>query len=170
MYSCHLFLISSASVRSLPFLSCIVPIFAWNVPSVSPIFLKRSLGFPNGLRSRTHDQGLVCVRQESTQFPWKLRGRSGDKLNNNLILLTHEFQRPHFQHHHTHSSVLGWRIPGTGEPGGLPSMGLHRVGRDWSDLAAAAEFFSPHYLHFFKRLRGRGSLVFKSCGWNFEKT
>ena len=31
-----------------------------------------------------------------------------------------------------------WRIPGTGEPGGLPSMGLHRVGHDWSDLAAAA--------------------------------
>ena len=30
----------------------------------------------------------------------------------------------------THSSVLAWRIPGTGEPGGLPSMGSHRVGRD----------------------------------------
>ena len=38
----------------------------------------------------------------------------------------------------THSSVLVWRIPGTGKPGGLPSMGLHRVGHDWSDLAAAA--------------------------------
>ena len=38
----------------------------------------------------------------------------------------------------THSSVLDWRIPGTGEPGGLVSMGLHRVGHDWSDLAAAA--------------------------------
>ena len=36
-----------------------------------------------------------------------------------------------------HSSTLAWRIPGTGEPGGLPSMGLHRVGHDWSDLAAA---------------------------------
>ena len=34
----------------------------------------------------------------------------------------------------THSSVLAWRIPGTAEPGGLPSMGLHRVGHDWSDL------------------------------------
>ena len=30
----------------------------------------------------------------------------------------------------THSSVLAWRIPGSGEPGGLPSMGLHRVGHD----------------------------------------
>ena len=38
----------------------------------------------------------------------------------------------------THSSILAWRIPGTGEPGGLPSMGSHRVGHDWSDLAAAA--------------------------------
>ena len=38
----------------------------------------------------------------------------------------------------THSSVLAWRIPGTAEPGGLPSMGSHRVGHDWSDLAAAA--------------------------------
>ena len=38
----------------------------------------------------------------------------------------------------SHSSVLAWRIPGVGEPGGLPSMGLHRVGHDWSDLAAAA--------------------------------
>ena len=37
----------------------------------------------------------------------------------------------------THSSVLAWRIPGTGEPVGLPSMGSHRVGHDWSDLAAA---------------------------------
>ena len=36
------------------------------------------------------------------------------------------------------SSVLAWRIPGTGEPLGLPSMGSHRVGHDWSDLAAAA--------------------------------
>ena len=41
----------------------------------------------------------------------------------------------------THSSVLAWKIPGTGEPGGLPSLGLHRVGHDWSDLAAAAAAF-----------------------------
>ena len=46
VYSWHLFLISSASVRSTPFLSFIVPIFAWNFPLVSLIFLKRSLVFP----------------------------------------------------------------------------------------------------------------------------
>ena len=38
----------------------------------------------------------------------------------------------------THSSVLAWRIPGTVEPGGLPSMGSHRVGHDCSDFAAVA--------------------------------
>ena len=42
----------------------------------------------------------------------------------------------------THSSTLAWRIPGMGEPGGLPSMGSHRVGHDWSDLAAAARNIS----------------------------
>jgi len=49
----------------------------------------------------------------------------------------------------THSSVLAWRIPGTGESGGLLSLGSHRVGHDWSNLAAAADirkilwFFMP---------------------------
>ena len=38
----------------------------------------------------------------------------------------------------THSSVLAWRIRGTGEPGGLPSVGSHRVGHNWHDLGAAA--------------------------------
>jgi len=38
----------------------------------------------------------------------------------------------------THSTILAWRIPGTEEPSGLPSMGSHRVGHDWSDLAAVA--------------------------------
>ena len=44
----------------------------------------------------------------------------------------------------THSSVLAWRIPGTGEPGGLPSMRSHRVGHNRSDLAAEAAYI---YLH-----------------------
>ena len=56
----------------------------------------------------------------------------------------------------THSSVLAWRIPGTGEPGGLPSMGLHRVGHDLSDLAAAATYIYMHVeekTHFFGQLK-----------------
>ena len=55
-------------------------------------------------------------------------------------------ERLHFHFHFpalekemaTHSSIHAWRIPGMGEPGGLPCMGSHRVGPDWSDLAAAA--------------------------------
>ena len=55
----------------------------------------------------------------------------------------------------THSTVLAWRIPGMGEPGGLPSMGSHRGGHDWSNLAAAAvisdtEHFFMHQLTFCK--------------------
>ena len=48
----------------------------------------------------------------------------------------------------THSSILAWRNPGTGEPGGLPSMGLHRVRHDWSNLAAAAAAPIPLFLGF----------------------
>ena len=53
----------------------------------------------------------------------------------------------------TYSSVLAWRVPGTGEPGGLPSMGSHRVGNDWSDLAAAAAV---------------GSLPSPTTGWTMQ--
>ena len=48
----------------------------------------------------------------------------------------------------THSSVLAWRIPGTGEPGGLLSMGLHRVVHDWSDIEAAETLFKGKTEHF----------------------
>ena len=42
----------------------------------------------------------------------------------------------------THSSALPWRIPGTGDPSGLPSMGSHRVGHNLSDLAVAPAYFN----------------------------
>ena len=60
VYSCYLFWISSASVRSISFLSFIEPFFAWNVPLISLIFLKRSLVFPVLLFS-------------SVSLPWSLR-------------------------------------------------------------------------------------------------
>ena len=50
----------------------------------------------------------------------------------------------------THSSVLAWRILGTAEPGGLPSMGSHRVRHDWSDTAAAEPFTDLVITHFCK--------------------
>ena len=69
----------------------------------------------------------------------------------------------------THSSVLAWRIPEKGEPGGLPSMGSHKVKHDWGDLAAAAysafllffiaaTFYFPDFLfQFFKLFSVLGS-------------
>ena len=60
----------------------------------------------------------------------------------------------------THSTVLAWRIPGTGEPGGVQSMGSHRVGHDQSDLAAAAAaglLFNSSFL-FFTHFLGDHSL------------
>ena len=58
----------------------------------------------------------------------------------------------------THSSILAWRIPGMEEPGRLPSMGSHRVGHDWSNLAAAAaapksvDFDQRNLLHMVEEL------------------
>ena len=50
-----------------------------------------------------------------------------------------------------HSNVLAWRIPGTGEPGGLPSMGSHRVGHNLSDLAIVERHnFSNEILYVFQ--------------------
>ena len=46
----------------------------------------------------------------------------------------------------THSSILAWKIPRTEEPGGLPSMGSHRVGHDWSNLEAAAACILKTYI------------------------
>ena len=61
-------------------------------------------------------------------------------------------ERLHFHFHAlekemaTHSSVLAWRIPGMEEPGELLSMGLHRVGHDWSDLAVAAAVVRGYWI------------------------
>ena len=67
----------------------------------------------------------------------------------------------------THSSVLAWKIPGMGKPGGLLSMGLHRVGHNWSDLAVSSDILipipSPFFFFFgsiFFRLK---SSVFLCC-------
>ena len=56
---------------------------------------------------------------------------------NRCVVLSHYCFNLQLPKMATHSSVLAWRIPGTGEPGGLPSMGSHRVGHNWSDLAVA---------------------------------
>ena len=61
----------------------------------------------------------------------------------------------------THSSVLAWRIPGTGEPDGLRSTGSHRVGHDWSDLAAAVSVVISY------AVIENGCLILHVCGFIF---
>ena len=62
----------------------------------------------------------------------------------------------------THSSVLAWRIPEMGEPGALPSVGLHRVRHDWSDLATAAAAVQIHTNFILTGIHSRGVSSF--CG------
>ena len=76
----------------------------------------------------------------------------------------------------THSSVLAWRIPGTAEPGGLPSMGSHRVRHDWSDLAAAYygirlnKLFHLTNTVFVLKMRKYNFYSSKSCFWRLNAT
>ena len=67
----------------------------------------------------------------------------------------------------THSSVLALRIPGTGEPGGLPSMGSHRVGHNWINLAAAAAL-NIIILKFIYIIMCINSSFFQSCWIEFH--
>ena len=62
----------------------------------------------------------------------------------------------------THSSALAWRIPGTGEPGRLLSMGSHRVGHDWSDLAAATVDLTR------KCDKNYSYILFIDSGWKYR--
>ena len=81
----------------------------------------------------------VFLPRESHGFWWAVV-HGVKKTRTRLSNFTFTFHFPALEKEMaTHSSVLAWRIPGTGEPGGLPSKGSHRVGHDWIDLAAAAK-------------------------------
>ena len=77
-----------------------------------------------------------AMAPHSSTFAWRV-ARVGHDWATSLSLFTFHFHALE-KEMATHSSALAWRIPGTGKPGGLPSMGLHRVGHNWSDFAAAA--------------------------------
>ena len=80
-----------------------------------------------------------CLENPMDRGAWRTAVHGVAKSQTRLSDFTFTFHFPALEKEMaTHSSVLAWRIPGTGEPGRLPSMGSHRVGHDWSDLAAAA--------------------------------
>ena len=70
----------------------------------------------------------------------------------------------------THSSILAWRIPWTGEPGGLHSMGLQRVRHDWSNLACMHRgYINSHYSYGLEHLARCLAFIWWSIiAWEFE--
>ena len=72
-----------------------------------------------------------------------VHGVAGSRIRLNDFTFTFQFHA--LKEMASHSSVLAWRIPGMGEPGVLPSLGSHRVGHDWSDLAAAAYWIKLYH-------------------------
>ena len=106
------------------------------------------------------ENSIKVPQKINTELPFdKVNSNLGYSLKGNKIINLKRYLKPHVHcsiiytsldftftfHFHalekemaTHSSVLAWRIPGMGEPGGLLSTGSHRVGHDGSDLAAAA--------------------------------
>ena len=80
-----------------------------------------------------------CLENPMDWRAWKATVHGVAESQTQLSDLTFTFHFPAVEKEMaTHSSVLAWRIPGTAEPGGLLSMGSHRVRHDWSDLVAAA--------------------------------
>ena len=86
-----------------------------------------------------------CLENPMDRGAWKAAVHGVAKSQTRLSDFTFTF---HFhaleKEKATHCSVLAWRIPGTAEPGGLPSLGSHRVGHDWSNSAAAAAASIQH--------------------------
>ena len=77
-----------------------------------------------------------CLENPMDGGAWRAAVHGVAKSRTRLSDFTFTSHFPALEKVATHSSVLAWRVPGTGEPGGLPSMGSHRVGHDWSNLAA----------------------------------
>ena len=78
-----------------------------------------------------------CLENPMDGGAWKSVVHGVARVRHDWATLLSLFTFMHWRRKWQPSSVLAWRIPGTGEPVGLPSMGSHRVGHDWSNLAAA---------------------------------
>ena len=111
----------------------------------------------------------MLLRHEKCQASWPLEERNSIQDQRQIFATVHGLTKSqtwlrdfvfNFHSHAlekemaTHSNVLAWKTPGMAEPGGLPSMGSHRVGHDWSDLAssaAAAGVIMKTHFFFFMR-------------------
>ena len=103
------------------------------VHSASKMLLSPVLGEGNGTPLR-----YSCLENPMDGGAWWAAVHGVAKSRTRLSDFTVTFHFPALEEEMaTHSSVLAWRIPGMGEPGGLPSVGSHRVGHDWNDLAAS---------------------------------
>ena len=100
---------------------------------------------PSALLQMEEFNSLLCLENPMDGGAWKAAVHGVAEGRTRLSDFTFTF---HFhaleKEMATHSSVLGWRISGTGEPGGLPSIGSHRVRHDWSDLAVAVWLSNIH--------------------------
>ena len=104
------------------------------------------LNFLNGKGNGTPLQ-YSCLENPMDGGAWWAAVHGVAKSRTRLSDFTFTFHFPALEKEMaTHSSVLAWRIPGTGEPGGLASMGSHRVGHDWSDLAAGGVVLGKLYI------------------------
>ena len=109
---------------------CVRLFFQFSNYAILPLFMKKANGNPlqYSCLENPMDRGVWWATVHRVAKSWT-------RLSN--FTLTFHFHALE-KEMATHSSVLAWRIPGTGEPGGLSSLGSHRVRHDWSDLAAAA--------------------------------
>ena len=113
--------------------------FLWRVFSILLPFWPLTAFLPLVRESNDNPLQYSCLENPMDRGAWKAAVHGVTKSQTWLSNFTFTF---HFhaleKEMATHYSILAWRIPGTGKPGGLPSTGSHRVGHDWSDLAAAA--------------------------------
>ena len=114
--------------------------FCFSVNTIFSHLVQECLSLPNGLCGEGNGTLLQysCLGNPMDRRAWwaTVHGvaKSGKRLN--AFTFTFHFHALE-KEMATHSIVLAWRIPGMGEPGGLLSMGSHRVGHDWGDLAVA---------------------------------
>ena len=117
----------------------IIPLSSRSINSSIPIMPNYDLIISE--RISTHNFSILATVTPPNPSSTILVKQLSQKVINDILIVSMPYSKFSMfpeKEMAAHSSVLAWRIPGRGEPGGLPSMGSHRVGHDWSDLGTAA--------------------------------